>query len=94
MKYKLTEELIKDLANKSPEVKEIFKKHFPKLFEDEKYFIFREAHSMFNEDCKRVLQDAGLNDRIIQVRSEGNFINREFYLDNCVKWEIVKDCHG
>lgn len=90
---KITKERILDAASTCKEAKKVLKNLFPDIFEDEKYFDLSELPKTIfsNEDA----ENAGFDNRyFFEVRHDGEYKFKAFYLDNPYNWEIIIDSEG
>jgi hypothetical protein len=86
-----------EVANE--ESKELLKNLFPKVFEDDKYFdLFKlwsdiksgVGHSYIFTDASAI--EAGFNGAfLMEIRYNGNYAGKAFYLANSYNWEIRLD---
>lgn len=86
---KITKERVLEAANSCAQAKEVLKKIFPEVFEDDKYLNV----PPFIHGKKQILYTKEGED-IIWPSLSGNFRERGFYLISRYDWDIVIDDEG
>ena len=90
-----TKEQILEAAKGSKEIKQVLKKWFPKVFENEKYFDLSaliDGDSIFSSEKA---YNAGFPSKfLLNVRGVGELKNKAFFLTSTCNWKLEKDNLG
>ena len=92
MELKVTKEKVLEAAKDCKDAERVLKTLFPEAFEDNKYFDLHpldENTLLFDNDKGRA---CGFSDgAFMQIRSNGEYAYKGFYLSLFYNWSIVED---
>jgi len=94
MELKVTKEKVLEAAGGCKEAERALKILFPEAFEvDDKYFDLRplknSGHILF--DFEKARACGFHNNAFVQIRNDGKYAYKGFYLSDKYDWKIVKD---